>query len=515
MGRDTPFHGDELVHASNEPLFTENECFAVRKEAAGMMAVGKQSSFTMTDTNRDVSLHDLPETLAWLNGGAFARVATLAARCFPSAVPDPASLYVYRGLVIHYDAAARLTHQPLHRDGALVSCVVPLSARAEYDGGGTYIEPLGDALTLDLGCALLHPSAVRHAGHRIRHGERWVLVLFMNRVTMHPAEHGRRFRARAQQWFAAEQAAQAAMAEGLAAEAAEDRALGRPTFDEQQVEAEQDDEEAEDEAEDEDEELHNLLLALCATDEQDHEVWYDLGAREHTRGKTAEALALYERADALNPRDAALLSNKGVALLELGRRREAFRCYRRALAADAHSVNARFNAGELLLEGGRLRALAALLSDAPVDAMEDERLAGLAEELCIARKRRDAAAAAAAAPSGQRGWVPRTREVEAESAAGYSWRETEAEIEVRVPLPRDVAARDLAVDIGARHLRVSVAGDERMGGALRGALLVDDSSWCLEREEDEPPVLQLDLLKKERTASDEPLWGRLFDEDDE
>ena len=515
MGRNCPFEGDRLVHACSEPLFTADECIAVRTEAAAMMADGKQSSFTMTDTNRDVSVHDLPRTLSWLNSGAFARVATLAAQCFPSAVPDPSSLYIYRGLVIHYEAAAGLTHQPIHRDGALVSCVVPLSERSEYDGGGTYIEPLGEALALERGCALLHPSAVRHSGHRIRSGERWVLVLFMNCVVMHPGEHGRRFRARAQEWYAAEQTAQEAMAAALEVEAAGDHENGHePGAEaEEAEEAEEAVDNDEDDDDDDDEELQNLLLALRATDEQDHELWYDLGARAHDRGETAEALTLYDRADALNPHDALLLSNKGVALLEMGQPRDAIRCYRRALAADAHSVNARFNLGELLLETGRLRALAALLADAPADVVEDDGVAGLVMELDVAQnKQHDAAAAAAAAPPpGQRGWVPRVREVEGTSAAGYTWRETETEIEVCVPLPCGTVARDLTVSIGATTLRVSVAGDERLGGVLNGALLAADSSWCLESDdEDEAPVLQLDLLKKERTAAGAPLWGSLF-----
>ena len=49
------------------------------------------------------------------------------------AVADARSLWVYRGLVINYDAHAGLTHQPIHRDGALISCVVPLSTRDEYE----------------------------------------------------------------------------------------------------------------------------------------------------------------------------------------------------------------------------------------------------------------------------------------------------------------------------------------------------------------------------------------------
>ena len=84
------------------------------------------------------------------------------------------------------------------------------------------------------------------------------------------------------------------------------------------------------------------------------QLFYDLGAIAHDRGETAEALRLYLRAEALNPADPLLLSNMGIAVLELGRPRDALRYYRRALAADPHSINARFNAGELLLELGKL-----------------------------------------------------------------------------------------------------------------------------------------------------------------
>ena len=60
--------------------------------------------------------------------------------------------------------------------------MVPLSERSEYEGGGTYVEPLGRAIALDQGCALLHPSCVRHAGHRITKGERWVLHAYSTRL---------------------------------------------------------------------------------------------------------------------------------------------------------------------------------------------------------------------------------------------------------------------------------------------------------------------------------------------
>jgi tetratricopeptide (TPR) repeat protein len=393
MGDACPFCSDELIYETRAPLFSAAECAAVRDEASSRISEGASSSFTMTSTNRDVAVHDLPETLAWLNGGALARVASLAATCFPGAVDRAESLWVYRGLVICYDAAAGLTHQPIHRDGALISCVVPLSASSEYEGGGTYVEPLERAFALEQGCALLHPSAIRHAGHRITSGHRWVLVLFLNGLELSEGDHGRRFHARAREFLAASQGEEEEEDE----EGEEDAEEGE----EEEGEEDEEDEEGfvlceEDEDEDEDGddeetdgEVQCLLHALQATDESDHAVWYDLGARAHDLGDTHEALRLYERACALNSRDPLLLSNMGVALLELGRPREAFRYYRRALRADAHDVNARFNAGELLLAMGRLHGLAVLLAEAPEDAMRDEMMAALREELESAQDEQD------------------------------------------------------------------------------------------------------------------------------
>uniref|UniRef100_A0A7S2MWJ7 Tetratricopeptide repeat protein n=1 Tax=Haptolina brevifila TaxID=156173 RepID=A0A7S2MWJ7_9EUKA len=128
--------------------------------------------------------------------------------------------------------------------------------------------------------------------------------------------------------------------------------------------------------------LHNTIASLSAVS-----LWpyrqpfpnldlHGLSTRMHR-------LNFYERALALCPVDALLLSNMGVAHLEMGQPRQAFRCYRRALQYDPHNVNALFNAGELLLEQGRLRGLAALLAAAPDDTMRDEDLAGLAAEIAL------------------------------------------------------------------------------------------------------------------------------------
>ena len=212
---------------------------------------------------------------------------------------------------------------------------------------------------------------------------RWVLVLFLNGVEMRYGEHGRRLRARAQALFAAAQE-EAALEEGVAdvleAELNEMKGELGELGEQQADDWEEDDDDDSEDGED-DEELQCLLHALQVTDESDHELFYDLGARAHDMGDTEEALRMYMRADALNGRDPLLLSNMGVAHLELGSPRAALRCYRRALAVDPYNVNARFNCGELLLESGRMRGLQALLADAPEDVLQQPEIQELAAEL--------------------------------------------------------------------------------------------------------------------------------------
>jgi hypothetical protein len=63
-----PFEYDApLVFESDAPLVRPRVCAAIRREAAAAMAAGARSTFTMTATNRDAPVHELPRTLRWLN----------------------------------------------------------------------------------------------------------------------------------------------------------------------------------------------------------------------------------------------------------------------------------------------------------------------------------------------------------------------------------------------------------------------------------------------------------------
>ena len=68
MGSKNAAFGDECgVYATEQPLFTREECASLRKEAESNIASGTgASSFTMTDSNRDVAVHEMAQAQHWL-----------------------------------------------------------------------------------------------------------------------------------------------------------------------------------------------------------------------------------------------------------------------------------------------------------------------------------------------------------------------------------------------------------------------------------------------------------------
>ena len=174
------------IHVTREAVLTNEEIEAVIAEAGAALGAGARANFTYAERQNLDEVHtaELPRTRAWL-------ASRLADTFFPLLAEryglDPAGLRVFDSLVIRYDAARDAVRLPVHRDTSLLSLNIALSAPGvEYDGGGTYFEALRrggtreDAtLSLDRGHAMCHPSGLRHGGHRIVRGTRWVLVVFV------------------------------------------------------------------------------------------------------------------------------------------------------------------------------------------------------------------------------------------------------------------------------------------------------------------------------------------------
>jgi Tfp pilus assembly protein PilF len=70
----------------------------------------------------------------------------------------------------------------------------------------------------------------------------------------------------------------------------------------------------------------------------------------HEQGRYAEAIATFDRALAMRPRDPVALNNRGVALNALGRHAESIASYDKALALESEYVFAHYNRGRALEE---------------------------------------------------------------------------------------------------------------------------------------------------------------------
>lgn len=83
--------------------------------------------------------------------------------------------------VVKYDASSGgQTALDIHRDGALVTFNILLSDPADFEGGGTFVEPLNKVVHLAQGFALLHCGHMRHGGQAISAGRRYLLVGFLD-----------------------------------------------------------------------------------------------------------------------------------------------------------------------------------------------------------------------------------------------------------------------------------------------------------------------------------------------
>jgi len=130
------------VHVSTGAVLTPAECLSLRMEAKAALAVGSENVFTYTDLARlgEVHVANLPLARRRLRRKLTSTLLPSAAACFGL---DPSTLRVRDAVVVRYDATTQATRQPMHRDEALLSLNIPLSAQLEYEGGGTRFEGSG------------------------------------------------------------------------------------------------------------------------------------------------------------------------------------------------------------------------------------------------------------------------------------------------------------------------------------------------------------------------------------
>ena len=84
----------------------------------------------------------------------------------------------------------------VHIDNGVLALTLALSPIGDYAGGGTFFEHLGEEelVEMDAGFATWRPGSVRHGGHRVTSGERYIIGAFL--LLEDRVEHVRRLKNR-------------------------------------------------------------------------------------------------------------------------------------------------------------------------------------------------------------------------------------------------------------------------------------------------------------------------------
>lgn len=167
-----------LIHQTNSPLFTPQECQAMVQEAED---VARRRDWTRTRHGNfpttDLPLTELPQTLACLKQAWVERLQPLLEAQFGAVLPDASRLRIADGFVVKYDAVQQRELKP-HRDGSVLSFNIALNPSSDYVGGGTWFAALDEPVVLPQGHVVSHASALLHGGHAITEGRRYILVAF-------------------------------------------------------------------------------------------------------------------------------------------------------------------------------------------------------------------------------------------------------------------------------------------------------------------------------------------------
>lgn len=155
-------------------------------------------------------LTNLPQARAWFNKLAKTTLFPLIARLFPTIVHSPAVLRAHSVSLLKYNATHARTD--VHIDDGILALTLAMTPLEEYEGGGTYFEHfLGGGkgnnlhdiacskirdgvLAMDVGHGTFRPGSIRHGGHRVTSGTRYILGAFL--LITDRVEHVRRLKNR-------------------------------------------------------------------------------------------------------------------------------------------------------------------------------------------------------------------------------------------------------------------------------------------------------------------------------
>jgi tetratricopeptide (TPR) repeat protein len=199
-GRLPDFHDEldkKLFVTSPLPLFTPQECQDCIDKAEAHFAQTNQGEWTQLPSGQyNVAgfwIRDIPAVHQWFLQMLQSRLFPLLAQTFPefcdSSLQD---LVVDNAYVFKYTPeTGRRTD--VHTDSGCLSFTISLNSKDDYEGGGTWFEGLqpdedhdttdsgsnskksSQVIEMDVGQCTVRPGGVRHCGHAVTQGTRYII----------------------------------------------------------------------------------------------------------------------------------------------------------------------------------------------------------------------------------------------------------------------------------------------------------------------------------------------------
>ena len=227
----------------------------------------------------------------------------------------------------------------MHVDNGILAMTLAMTRKEDYTGGGTFFEHMGAnaILEMDVGHGTFRPGSVRHGGHKVTSGVRYILGAFL--LIEDKPEHVRRLKNRGSEIrkagdldAAAKYFEWALAINPRCTTCLKDWAeilLAQKKFEEAEA---------------------KIRTALDLLEYKDSDALFTLGILLSELGRDEESLQAYQDSLSLNAEDAELCYNLGIKLGAKGDTKGEMQMYAKATAIDPMQGGAWINWGTSLAE---------------------------------------------------------------------------------------------------------------------------------------------------------------------
>ena len=319
FSEDFGFPLDLIKVSKGEPLFSADEAAQVIKIAQEEGVDNNEYKSGKYKLGGDW-LSNLPNTRKWFNEKLETTLFPLLFDLFPEIVSSPSVLRAHSVSLLKYNVTHPRTD--VHIDNGILAMTLAMTPQVEYQGGGTFYEHMDSILQMDVGHGTFRPGSVRHGGHKVLKGTRYILGAFL--LIEDRVEHVRRLKNRGSELRripdlegAAKHFEWALAINPKCTTCLKDWAeilLTQKKYDEAES---------------------RLRQVLELLENRDSDALFSLGVILSEAGKDDESIEAYTKSVKLNAEDAELCYNLGIKLGAKGDKKAEMAMYARATNADS------------------------------------------------------------------------------------------------------------------------------------------------------------------------------------